>query len=290
MASTHNLDINKYSLEEIFGLFNLDYNLTEETMRAAKMKVLMIHPDKSRLPATYFHFYKQAYDIVLNIYKQKNRGTANQPSSIGNNNNEEPKQLDVSKKVSSQKFNELFDQNMAKKVDTSRYEWFKTDATEDYSKRQVNPKNMAQELEVIKQKQAALTVYKGVQELRSGGGGTNYFDEDDGDNGGDYLDCDVFSKLKFDDLRKVHKDQTVFAVSESDFGKRPQYKTVDQFVRERDAGGSAPLSKIEAAALLERQQSEKERIIMNKQHRDYMLQKEYEEKQKAVRAAFLQLK
>ena len=290
MASTHNLDINKYSLEEIFGLFNLDYNLTEETMRAAKMKVLMIHPDKSRLPATYFHFYKQAYDIVLNIYKQKNRGSSNQPSSIGNNNNEEPKQLDVSKKVSSQKFNELFDQNMAKKVDTSRYEWFKTDATEDYSKRQVNPKNMGQELEAIKQKQAALTVYKGVQELRSGGGGTNYFDEDDDDNGGQYVDCDVFSKLKFDDLRKVHKDQTVFAVSESDFGKRPQYKTVDQFVRERDAGGSAPLSKIEAAALLERQQSEKERIIMNKQHRDYMLQKEYEEKQKAVRAAFLQLK
>ena len=142
----------------------------------------------------------------------------------------------------------------------------------------------------MKQKQAALTVYKGVQELRSGGGGTNYFDEDDDDNGGQYVDCDVFSKLKFDDLRKVHKDQTVFAVSESDFGKRPQYKTVDQFVRERDAGGSAPLSKIEAAALLERQQSEKERIIMNKQHRDYMLQKEYDEKQKAVRAAFLQLK
>jgi hypothetical protein len=29
---------------------------------------------------------------------------------------------------------------------------------------------------------------------------------------------------------------------------------------------------------------------MNKQHRDFMLQKEYEEKQKSVRAAFLQLR
>jgi hypothetical protein len=47
---------------------------------------------------------------------------------------------------------------------------------------------------------------------------------------------------------------------------------------------------MEAASLLERQQKEKEQIIMNKQHRDFMLQREYEEKQKAVRSAFLQLK
>ena len=194
---------------------------------------------------------------------------------------------DVSKKVSNAKFNELYDQNMVRKTDTSRFDWFKRDEPimDDFSKRQVNPKNMGSELEAIKQKQAALQVYKGVQEMQSGGG-TSYFEDDDGSD--EYVACDVFSKLKFDDLRKVHKDQTVFAVSEADFNKRPQYKTVDQFVRER--GENAPLSKTEAAQLLERQQKEKEQMIMNKQHRDYMLQKEYEEKQKAVRSAFLQLR
>jgi len=298
MASTHNLDINTYSLEEIFGLFDLDYSLTEDKMRKAKMKVLMIHPDKSRLPANYFHFYKQAYEIVLNIYKQKNKGkqsTAYTPdvetsaSSIGNNHSG-IESFDVSKKVSNQKFNELYDQNMAKKVDTSRFDWFKNDqpVIDDFSKRQVNPKNMGSELELLKQKQAALMVYKGVQEMRSGGGGTSYFEEDY--TGDEYVASDIFGKLKFDDLRKVHKDQTVFAVSESDFNKRTQYKSVDQFIRDRDNGGNAPLSKMEAANLLERQQKEKEQIIMNKQHREYMLQKEYEEKQKAVRSAFLQLK
>jgi hypothetical protein len=98
MASTHNLDINTYSLDEIFGLFDLNYNLTEDSMRAAKKKVLMIHPDKSRLPANYFLFYKQAYEIVLNIYKQKSKFNDNtkgapqqytpdveQHASIGNN-------------------------------------------------------------------------------------------------------------------------------------------------------------------------------------------------------------
>lgn len=295
MTTTHNLDINTYSLEEIFGLFDLDYGLTEEKMRKAKMKVLMIHPDKSRLPATYFHFYKQAYEIVLNIYKQKNKGkqsTTYTPdvetssSSIGNNSSSTPS-IDVSK-VSKAKFNELYEQNMTKTVDTSRFEWFKNDqpaVLEDFSKRQVNPKNMGSELEALKQKQASLMVYKGVQEMRSGGG-TSYFDEEDGE---EYVASDIFGRLKFDDLRKVHKDQTVFAVSEADFNKRPQYKTVDQFIRDRDSGGNAPLSKIEAASMLERQQKEKEQQIMNKQYRDYMLQKEYEAKQNAVRSAFLQL-
>jgi hypothetical protein len=300
MASTHNLDINTYSLEEIFGLFDLNYNLTEESMRIAKKKVLMIHPDKSRLPANYFHFYKQAYEIVLNIYKQKSKfndskgapkqysPNVEQQSSIGNNGSAELG-TDVLKKVSNTKFNELYDQNMVRKMDTSRYDWFKNDepVMDDFSKRQVNPKNMGSELEAIKQKQSALQVYKGVQDMQSRGG-TSYFEDDEGTD--EYVACDVFSKLKFDDLRKVHKDQTVFAVSEADFNKRPQYKTVDQFVRERDTGGNAPLSKAEAAQLLERQQKEKEQLIMNKQHRDYMLQKEYEEKQKSVRAAFLQLR
>jgi hypothetical protein len=50
------------------------------------------------------------------------------------------------------------------------------------------------------------------------------------------------------------------------------------------------LAKEQATSLLARQQKEYEQTIMNKQHRDYMLQKEYEEKQKSVRAAFLQLR
>ena len=314
--SSHNLDINKYSLEEIFGLFDLTYNLTEDSMRAAKKKVLMIHPDKSRLPPEYFHFYREAYEIVLNIYKQKARQTegALNANSVYKPLDHEESRPDISKKMAeaasynsstsnggsgtsnsgskafNNKFNDLYDKNMVKKADTSRYDWFRQadSVFDDFSQKQVNPKNMGTELEAIKQKQAALQVYRGVQELNaSGSRGTSYFEEDDG---ADYVSSDVFSKLKFDDLRKVHKDQTVFAVSESDLNKRVQYKSVDQFVRDRDGGNQAPLSKMEASQLLERQQKEKEQLIMNKQHRDFMLQKEYEAKQQAVRAAFLQLK
>lgn len=311
--SAHNLDINNYSLEEIFGLFELDYNLTDDAMRAAKKKVLMTHPDKSRLPAHYFHFYKQAYEIVLNIYKQKSKfndqaassttAVAYSPNvtvskSVGNvaDDDHVAQQIaSVAKKMDggafNSKFNELYDKNMVRKTDTSRYDWFKQaePVLDDFSNKHVNPKNMGAELENVKQRQAALQVYKGVQEMRMpGGGATSCYDDDETD---DYVACDVFGKLKFDDLRKVHKDQTVFAVSEKDYDKRPQYKTVEQFVKDRDAGGGGtPLAKEQATSLLARQQKEHEQSIMNKQHRDYMLQKEYEEKQKAVRAAFLQLR
>ena len=54
----HNLKIENYSFEELLGLFDLTYNIDIEELKKAKKKVLMIHPDKSKLPSEYFLFYK----------------------------------------------------------------------------------------------------------------------------------------------------------------------------------------------------------------------------------------
>ena len=53
----HNLDIQTYSLQDIFALYNLPYVLTIEDMKRAKKQLLMTHPDKSRLSPDYFLFY-----------------------------------------------------------------------------------------------------------------------------------------------------------------------------------------------------------------------------------------
>ncbi len=296
---THNLDINTYSLEEIMGLLDLDFNLTEESMRRAKKKVLMTHPDKSKLPQEYFLFYKQAYEIVLNIFKQKVRAssassTVYDPNNIQRNTLGTNSQIELSgshvKKVSNNKFNELYETNVAKKVDNAKYEWFKNEGANEFSGKNINPKNMGSELEAFKQRQSSMIVYRGVQELQSSNSGTSYFDDED-ETSNDYFSCDIFGKLKFDDLRKVHKDQTVLAVSESNLNQRKQYNSVDQFVRDRNqVSNGASMTKQEAENVLERQRREKERLIMQRQHRDYMLQKEYEDKMNNVRSAFLQLK
>ena len=71
--SQHNLNIHSYSLEEILNLFDLSYELDIEGLKRAKKKVLMIHPDKSKLEPKYFIFYKKAYEIVYSFYEQRMR-------------------------------------------------------------------------------------------------------------------------------------------------------------------------------------------------------------------------
>ena len=65
----YNLDIHMYSFEELLGLFDLSYTISLEDMKRAKRKVLMTHPDKSKLDAKYFLFYKKAFDIVVKFYE-----------------------------------------------------------------------------------------------------------------------------------------------------------------------------------------------------------------------------
>ncbi len=308
--SSYNLDINTYSLEEMFSLFDLSYDLTEESMRAAKKKVLMIHPDKSKLPSEYFLFYKQAYEIILDIYKQKNRiqnaplsatvynpevmktkGIGNQ-ETVNSKNFKPTESNQIQGKKFNDKFNELYETNMAKKTDPSKHDWFRQEtAQDDFTGRGINSKNMGEALEEVKQRQQTqqMSLYNGVREIRPMGFGTSYYeDADDGANTS-YVECDIFSKLKFDDLRKVHRDQTVFAVSERDFSKVPQYKNVDQYVNAREQNKGAAMSKEESNGILERQQREYERAMMQKQQRDLLLQREYEAKQKAVQAAFMKI-
>ena len=66
---THNLDIHMYSLSEVLNLFDLDYDISMDGLKRAKKRVLMMQPDKSKLPPEYFLFYKKAFDMVpVDIY------------------------------------------------------------------------------------------------------------------------------------------------------------------------------------------------------------------------------
>ena len=70
---THNLNIHMYNLQEILGLFDLNYDISIEDLKRAKKKVLMLHPDKSKLSSEYFLFYKKAFDIIIQFYKNNNK-------------------------------------------------------------------------------------------------------------------------------------------------------------------------------------------------------------------------
>jgi hypothetical protein len=299
-SSQHNLNINTYSLDEILSIFELKYTITIEDLKRAKKKVLMLHPDKSKLPPDYFLFYKKAFDIVCQFYENQNKQNADVSAK---NTTYTPIKAPtttvqhvstVIEKMGERgfqdKFNELFDKNMAKKPDQEKNAWFKNDEPTYQINPNVSASNMGQVLENIKQKNQGMVKYTGVQTLYAGGQpgpGAGLYDDDDTIQSDEYVSCDPFSKLKYDDLRKVHKDQTVFSVSESDFSKMPKYASVDHYNRARAEQMGVPLEKSEAEAILANREREMQEKMMQRQYQSNLRTMEYENKNKTVMASFM---
>jgi len=302
--STHNLNIHMYKFEEILGLFDLTYDISIDDMKRAKKKVLMTHPDKSRLSPDYFLFYKKAFDIVVRFYEEQNKQNQKIPtekqnydtSNIDTSNRSMSKQVsNVINKMSEtefqQKFNKLFEENMSNRPDPSKNEWFHKDEPIYNIDEKVNSNNMGQAFDKIKQTQNQTVVdrYRGVENLYVNMDSGSRLYDDDFDNDDTYVTCDPFSKLKFDDLRKVHKDQTVFAVSERDIEKVPKYSSVDQFMRERGKHTLTPLEKQEAERVLESQDKIFRERMMRKEYEAQIKSSQYNEKNKTVLSNFLRI-
>jgi len=299
-CSAHNLNIHKYSLDELLGLFELSYNISLNQLKNAKKKVLMLHPDKSRLPPEYFLFYKKAFDVIVQFYENNHKQnqlmteeTTKYTLLEQNLNKSTIKRVmtvagEMAAKDFQNKFNKLFEDNMVNKPDSTRNDWFSKDEPIYKSSEQVSTKNMGEIFNTIKQNNADIVRYRGVKEMQSSSG-TRLYENDENDEDEIYVTSDPFSKLKFDDLRKVHKDQTIFSVSENDFQKVPQYSSVDHFVRERSKQTLTPLEKNESEQLLAMQNKQYREKIMQKEHASNLQSMRYEEKNKSVMSSFLQI-
>jgi hypothetical protein len=145
-----------------------------------------------------------------------------------------------------------------------------------------------------KQRESGLVRYTGIRELGSSSGGANYYDHTPGigseeDDAEDiYVSSDPFSKLRFDDLRKVHKDQTVFAVSESDYNRVRTYANVEQYSRER-SNVAAPMEKTEAQRIFDQREEAARQRAARMQHYAELKSQEYAAKNRTVLGAFLHL-
>jgi hypothetical protein len=303
MSQNHNLNLQSYSLDEVLGLFDLTtYQISLEEMRRAKKKVLMLHPDKSRMDPIYYHFYREAYAIVLQFYENQNRQnqqitedtTKYKPLEHGQNKATTTK---ISETINSMKpkefhnrFNELFEQNeMIDRPDPKRNDWFvQENAIYSTPEGKVSEKNIGQHFEEIKKQNAAITKYRGVQDMISNSSTNSsslYDDQND-----TYVSSDPFSKLKFDDLRKVHKDQTIFAVSENDFKNVQTYKSVDEFNRARSQYSYDPIEKEKAQKMLDDQERITREQMMRQQYDASIKSQQYIQKNQTVLSNFLQLR
>ena len=301
----HNLNLQMYSFTELLNLFHLDdvSTLSDAKMKAAKMMVLKMHPDKSRLPPDYFLFYKKAFDIVLEFYRQQQRVDQPLPKEeiqyIPSTRHSVPKVAATIEKMDKgefhDKFNQLFEDNMLNKTKqqdaATRLQWFTQEDPLYAGIEMLNGNGGAihRNMESLKQQQQPqhLAKYQGVQTLYSRGGNAFYEDEDNED--ADYIHVDPFSKLKFDDLRKVHKDQTVIPVSESDLQHTHAYGSVEELSRARSQQNVAPMDRAQSVRHLAQHAQVHQDQIARKEYHAKLQSIEYHDKSKTVLSHFLRL-
>ena len=301
---SHNLHIESYSLDELLQLFDLNTrNINTENLKKAKKKVLMLHPDKSKLGPEYFLFYKKAFDIIVQFYDQQNRQ---------NITTEEMKQRryhadtdenmtksvrktmdDVSTGEFQKQFNKLFESNhMGLKQDTQRNEWFQSEQSsyDVPSEGRVSKQNMNDHFRQARQQTASLVRYQGVQSMNEGHSASNDLYSDQHDFQDQYMTSDPFSKLKFDDLRKVHRDQSILAVSEDDIHGIQTYGSVDEFNRARSQHSYDPMEKTKADAILRNQELAMKEKMMQREYKAKLQTEAYTEKNKDILSSFLLLR
>lgn len=291
--TTHNLDIHTYSFAELLQLFDLSHTISVEDMKRAKSKVLRMHPDKSQLSPDYYIFYKKAYDIVKQYYEDANKVTKDVTKQAYQADIEDdtPDTLkDQMRKFAGTKdfnarFNEMFERNVAKKADPEENSWFKDEAN-DYANISVKSKDdLANQFNQIRQKGAALVKYDGFREMVVGRGTGLYGD------GGGYKTSDPFSKLQYDDLRKVYKDQPLLTVSERDYEEMQNtgkiFKTMEECKAARETMDLKPMDRLNGEALLKQQQDE---FIKRMSEKKYLSDREAAATQQKIQSAFLHIK
>jgi len=309
-SKTHVLDIHMYKFNEILNIFDLTDKITIDDMNRAKKKVLMMHPDKSKLPSEYFLFYKKAFDIIVNYYKnvekietskieiQKEKVYQPHENSLYDRNTNQKITSTIEKmdtKEFSKKFNELFEKNIGTHVAAenenkkAKNEWFYKE--EPLYRVEEKGQNINRAIENMKQQQHQLGLvrYGGVRELYSSGGTKLYEEDEEEDELTDiYVSSDPFSKLKYDDLRKVHKDQTVFIVSEKDYDTMPKYNGVDQYSVARSMG-IAPIEKQKAEQMLHDKDMAMKNKLSQKHYEATLKNEKYIQMNKNVLSSFFHI-
>ena len=256
--SGFDLNINNYSLEDLLGLFKLDYNFDENDLKMAKKIALKTHPDKSGLDKNVFLFFLKAYKMCVTIYefriKRKDLDTNKkyEYESLEGSLNAKQKEELLYKKLngkSAKEFNVWFNKMFEKvklhdEEDDEGYgTWFKSNENIETNKIH-NKRDMNSFFEKKKEQAKALVVHKDIEEE---GGNTGYnLSREKVDN----YDSGMFSRLQFQDLKQAHT-VTVVPVTHKDFENKKKFNNVESYKRHRESTNPSMISLSQSKKLME---------------------------------------
>ena len=287
---SHNLNIHDYNFQDLLELFDIKGEVNVESLKRAKKKVLMTHPDKSKLPNEYFLFYKKAYEMIYYCYEnmiKQNKALPEDSVYVPDNENSQIKgqitqhMEKTNNKEFQKQFNKLFEQHMSKKV-INKNEWFQS---EDSLYESTQGRNINEAMEQMKNKQALIKKPE-IMDMRSSMGTDLYESENDNS----YITCDPFSKLKFDDLRKVHKEETMININANTIQNRMSnaHGSIDSLRNSRSENYN-PLSKAEGEKMLSTMEQKRGLYLQQQQYQENLNSLKYEKKNKEVMSNFLHI-
>ena len=240
------LDIDHYSLKDLLKLFQLPEDFSEQELRAARKRVVAVHPDKSGLDQSYFLFFHKAYSLLNTVFrfKQKAQTSMVETPSFADlvSDMEDTDKLMLAQTFTSnpqfnKEFNQLFD-TLYTKEDDGHGDWFKS--TEDLNLSYEQRKQQSRAI-VVSTIEAANTDH-------------------------------------YSDLKNVYTVDTVLGVSEEDY--RSTYKTVEELKQVRSQN-IIPLQREEAERSLAHDQ-ERESIAATERAFRLLQEEQFNRKQQQV--------
>lgn len=313
----HNLDIHNYSLVELLQLFELPNKIQDVDtfeLKKAKRKYQLLHPDKSGLPNQYFLFYQKAYQKIEDEYLYYHPTTTKQTIKNG----EQPmtyqpyqptivdkrteKQVNTAiQSMRPEEFNrymnQMYDEHMTTKQDTRRADWMKQDIPtfENIPTTLKNQEEIANHMSQLKQRNQTLIRHRNPDNLdtvyinQGGAQGQRFYDDNDDEDEealDRYISSDPFSRLKFEDVRKVHGAETILL--EPSQGQ-PQSQRTYQQQKQEYSQTIQPMDKQQSEALLEKIQKDAQiKAEKARQNSMYKIQN-YEEKNKTILNSLLRI-
>lgn len=267
-TSLNNLDLelDHYSLEDLYNLFNIPGQLSENALKNAKQIVYKMHPDKSQLDPKYFRFFSAAYKRIFNIFEFQNKSQNKRPTTndedyydesnknVLNNMFETNKDLKDPKNFNSW-FNEKFEKHSKDILEDDGGkkgygDWLKSDEGLYSVNDNITKANMNDAFERQKKQIQSLTVYQGINDSFSSFSGSLLGDQSDNFTGSN-------GALGYTDLRQAHIE-SVIPVTQEDYDRMPKYKTLSEYKARRDNVDTSPLSEQESERILLQQGRELE--------------------------------
>ena len=255
--NTLDLDLDHYSLEDLYHLFNIDNGyLAEESLKTAKQIVLKMHPDKSRLDSKYFLFFSKAYKRLYSIYEFQNKSTKKtyKDEDFFDESNKTilDKMFENNKNLKDpNNFNDMFNKAFEKhRIDNPMEQgygdWLKSDEDFISVNENVTKGNMNDVFEQKKKQIQSLTVYTGVTDMFASTFGGSLLD------GGGDLSTDAYT-----DLRQAYTE-TLIPVTQEDYNKMQKFNNISEYKRHRDQVDTTPLSKEDSERKLLQQQRQQD--------------------------------